>query len=166
MNVRDETSHDIHKSAVLRYALLCIVTRLISEVHFHITGPKLTFNSLMSKHERGKCEKMCISSILRLESCITPLDIDTKWRLSNLTWRSWKGSHTKFQYAQACRRIKGTNGPHIVHLSTLSHLCRWICQGNHHGSPIGKKKPHTHKLGRGREDLTYCQVSLNSVQWF
>ena len=26
-------------------ALLCIVTRLISDFHFHITGPKLTFNS-------------------------------------------------------------------------------------------------------------------------
>ena len=37
MNVRDETRHDIHKSAALRYALLCIVTRLISDVHFHIT---------------------------------------------------------------------------------------------------------------------------------
>ena len=45
MNVRDETCHDIHKSAALRYALLCIVTRLISDIHFHITGPKLTFNS-------------------------------------------------------------------------------------------------------------------------
>ena len=30
---------------MLRYALLCIVTRLISDVHFNITGPKLTFNS-------------------------------------------------------------------------------------------------------------------------
>ena len=47
MNVRDETRHDIHKSAALRYALLCIVARLISDVHFHITGPKLTFNSLL-----------------------------------------------------------------------------------------------------------------------
>ena len=37
--------YDIHKSAALRYAHLCIVTRLISDVHFHITGPKLTFNS-------------------------------------------------------------------------------------------------------------------------
>ena len=45
MNVRDETRHDIHKSAALRCALLCIVTRLISDIHFHITGPKLTFNS-------------------------------------------------------------------------------------------------------------------------
>ena len=45
MNVRDETGHDIHKSTALRYALLCIVMRLISDVHFHITGPKLTFNS-------------------------------------------------------------------------------------------------------------------------
>ena len=45
MNVRDETRHDIHKSTALRYALLCIVTRLISDVHFRITGPKLTFNS-------------------------------------------------------------------------------------------------------------------------
>ena len=45
MNVRDETRHEIHKSAAPRYALLCIVTRLISDVHFHITGPKLTFNS-------------------------------------------------------------------------------------------------------------------------
>ena len=34
----------------LRYALLCIVTRLISDVHFHITGPKLTFNSLKYLH--------------------------------------------------------------------------------------------------------------------
>ena len=40
MNVRDETRHyiHVHKSAALRYALLCIVTRLISDVHFHITG--------------------------------------------------------------------------------------------------------------------------------
>ena len=45
MNIRDETRHDVHKSAALRYALLCIVKRLISDVHFHITGPKLTFNS-------------------------------------------------------------------------------------------------------------------------
>ena len=40
MNVRDETRHDKHKSAALRYALLCIVTGLISDIHFHITGPK------------------------------------------------------------------------------------------------------------------------------
>ena len=33
----------------LRYAFLCIVTRLISDVHFHITGPKLTFNSEMTQ---------------------------------------------------------------------------------------------------------------------
>ena len=46
MNVRDETCHDIHKSAALRYAPLCIVTRLISDIHFHITGPKLTINFL------------------------------------------------------------------------------------------------------------------------
>ena len=45
MNIRDETLHDIHKSAALRYALLCIVTRLIPDVHFDITEPKLTFNS-------------------------------------------------------------------------------------------------------------------------
>ena len=38
MNVRDETRHDKHKSAALRYPLLCIVTRLISDVHFHITA--------------------------------------------------------------------------------------------------------------------------------
>ena len=48
MNIRDETRHDIHKSAALRYALLCIVTRLISDVHFLITGQKLTFNSYMN----------------------------------------------------------------------------------------------------------------------
>ena len=30
--------------------------------------------------------------------------------------------------------------------------------------PIGKKKKHTHKLGRGCWDLASCQVSLNSVQ--
>ena len=41
MNVRDGTRHDIHKSAALHYAILCIVTGLISDVHFHITGPKL-----------------------------------------------------------------------------------------------------------------------------
>ena len=39
MNVRDETRHDIHK--------ICIVTRLISDIHFHITGQKLTINSQM-----------------------------------------------------------------------------------------------------------------------
>ena len=50
MNVRDETRHDIHKSAALRYALLCIVTRLISDVHFHITGPKLTFKTYNYRH--------------------------------------------------------------------------------------------------------------------
>ena len=48
MNVRDETRRDKHKSAALRYALLCIVTRLISDVHFYITGPKLTLNSLVT----------------------------------------------------------------------------------------------------------------------
>ena len=52
MNVRDETRHDIHKSAALRYALLCIVTRLFSAVHFHITGPKLTFNSYIIEERR------------------------------------------------------------------------------------------------------------------
>ena len=52
MNVRDETRHDIHKSAVINYALLCIVTRLISDVHFHITGPKLTFKT----YNYGHCD--------------------------------------------------------------------------------------------------------------
>ena len=27
-------------------------------------------------------------------------------------------------------------------------------------------RPEKHKLGRGRLDLAFCQVSLNSVQWF
>ena len=50
MKIRDQTRHDIHKSAALRYALLCVVTRLISDVHFHITGPKLTFKTYNSRH--------------------------------------------------------------------------------------------------------------------
>ena len=40
MNERDETRHEKLKSAALRYVLLCIVTRLMSDVHFHITGLK------------------------------------------------------------------------------------------------------------------------------
>ena len=53
MNVRDEMRHDIHKSAALRYArqyFMYIVTRLISYVHFHITGPKLTFKTYNYRH--------------------------------------------------------------------------------------------------------------------
>ena len=42
--------HDIHKSAALHYALLCIVARLISDVHFHITEPKLTFKTYNYRH--------------------------------------------------------------------------------------------------------------------
>ena len=44
MNVRDETRHNIHKSAALHNALLCIVTRLISDVHFHITHNRTKIN--------------------------------------------------------------------------------------------------------------------------
>ena len=34
----------------LCYALLCTVTRLIYDVHFHITGPKLTFKTYNYRH--------------------------------------------------------------------------------------------------------------------
>ena len=33
-----------------KYALLCIVTRLISDVRFHITGLKLTFKTYNYRH--------------------------------------------------------------------------------------------------------------------
>ena len=46
MNVRDETRHDIHKSAALRFALLCIVTRLISDIHFHINRTNINIQFL------------------------------------------------------------------------------------------------------------------------
>ena len=54
---------------------------------------------------------------------------------------------------------QATNGPHIVHLSTMCHLfdrsaifLYWSAEKN--------------KLGRGRWDHAVCQLSLNSVQRF
>ena len=46
MNVRDETRYDTQKRVAKRSAFMYIVTRLISDVYFHITGPKLTFKNL------------------------------------------------------------------------------------------------------------------------
>ena len=74
MNVRDETRHDIHKSAALRYALLCIVTCLISDVHFHITGPKSTFNSEITELKRGY-DVVCIYHALKLTIAAMTLHI-------------------------------------------------------------------------------------------
>ena len=50
MNVRDETRHDTQKRVAKRSAFMYIVTRLISDVHFHITGPKLTFKTYNYRH--------------------------------------------------------------------------------------------------------------------
>ena len=50
MNVRDETRHDTLKRVAKRSAFMYIVTRLISEVHFHIIGPKLTFKTYNYRH--------------------------------------------------------------------------------------------------------------------
>ena len=47
MNFRDETRHDTRSE---RSAFMYIVTRLISDVHFHITGPKLTFKTYNYRH--------------------------------------------------------------------------------------------------------------------
>ena len=48
MNVRDEMRHDTYKREA--NAFMYIVTRVISDVHFHITRPKLTFNSYNYRH--------------------------------------------------------------------------------------------------------------------
>ena len=40
----------IHKSVAKRSAFMYIVMRLISDVHFHITGPKLTFKTCNYRH--------------------------------------------------------------------------------------------------------------------
>ena len=45
MNVRGETRHDAQKRVAKRSTFMYIVTRLISDVHFHITGQKLTFKT-------------------------------------------------------------------------------------------------------------------------
>ena len=50
LNVRDETRHDTLKRVAKRRAFMYIVTRLISDVHFHITGPKLTFKTYNYRH--------------------------------------------------------------------------------------------------------------------
>ena len=50
MILRDETCHDTLKSIAKRSAFMYIVTRLISDVHFHITGPKLTFKTYNYRH--------------------------------------------------------------------------------------------------------------------
>ena len=50
MNIRDETHHDTKKRVAKRSAFMYIVMRLISDVHFHITGPKLTFKTYNYRH--------------------------------------------------------------------------------------------------------------------
>ena len=52
MNVRDETRHDKHKSAALRFALLCIVTRLISDIHFHFNRTKINIQFLKEFNDK------------------------------------------------------------------------------------------------------------------
>ena len=54
MNVRDEARHDTKKRVAKRSAFMYIVTRLISDVHFHITGPKLTFKTYNYRYLRYK----------------------------------------------------------------------------------------------------------------
>ena len=45
MNVKDEMRHDTQKRIAKRSTFMFIVTCLISDVHFHKTGPKLTFKT-------------------------------------------------------------------------------------------------------------------------
>ena len=57
---------------------------------------------------------------------------------------------------------KRPKGPHIVHLSTMYHLFDGLARAAILFFWLAQK----HKLGRGRWDLSSCQVSLNSVQRF
>ena len=60
------------------------------------------------------------------------------------------------------RENKRPKGPHIVHLSTISHLFDRSARRKF----LFTHRPEKHKLGRGRWDLASRQVSLNSVQRF
>ena len=57
---------------------------------------------------------------------------------------------------------KRPKGPHIVHLSTMCHLFDGLARA----AILFFRSAQKHKLGRGRWDLSSCQVSLNSVQRF
>ena len=50
MNVRDETRHGTQKREAKHSVFMYIVTRLISDVHFHITVRKLTFKTYDYRH--------------------------------------------------------------------------------------------------------------------
>ena len=56
------------------------------------------FELNMSKHEREKCGKLCIFSILSSKRGITPTNINANWRHSNLICSTVKQSHyAKFE---------------------------------------------------------------------
>ena len=69
------------------------LTTLELDLWYGETKSYAKFEHNMSKHEREKCGKLCIFSILSSKRAITPTNINANWRHSNLICSTVKQSH-------------------------------------------------------------------------